>query len=62
MTLGVCESKTSDKVVKFVALSAWDLTNYCSLKYAKRIIEAHDNGQLWGVYFTKTGRIKATFC
>jgi len=60
MNFPIHESKTSDKVIRIVAES--DLTDYCSKAYAKKMIEAKRNGQFWGAYFTKSGRIKATFC
>ncbi len=60
MTIAIHESKNSDKTIRFV--SSANLTEYCSPAYAKRIIAAYRNGELWGLYLTKTGRIKATFC
>ena len=59
MTLPIFESKTSDKTIRFVSFD--NLTEYCSPAYARKIIAAQQNGQLWGLYLTKTGRIKATF-
>ncbi len=55
----IFESKTSDKTIRFVSASS--LTEYCSTAYAKKIISAHRNGLLWGLYLTKTGKIRATF-
>jgi hypothetical protein len=60
-TLAVHQSKNSDTVVKFIDLSVEKLSEYCSEKYAKSIIASHENGGLWGIYFTKSGRIRATF-
>jgi hypothetical protein len=62
MKLAIYEAKNSDKTVRFISLTIDSLTEYCSKKYAKKIIEAHENGQLWGVCLTKSGRIKASFC
>jgi hypothetical protein len=60
-TLAIHQQKNSDIVVRFIELSVDKLSQYCSKRYAKLIIECHNNGSLWGVYFTKSGRIKATF-
>jgi len=59
--LAICQSKKSDTVVKFIELSVESLSQYCSKKYAKSIISSYENGGLWGIYFTKSGRIRATF-
>lgn len=58
-TYKIHESKGSEKVVK--SINEDELTNYCSPKYAKSIMEANKNGSLWGLYFTKSGKIWATF-
>jgi hypothetical protein len=60
MIFPIHENKTSEKAARF--LSSTELADYCSKQYAKKIIQAKENGELWGVYFTKSGRIKATFC
>lgn len=65
-TLAILQSKNSEKVVKFIGAERGrglyvELIQLCSDKYAKRIIRAIENGTLWGVYFTKSGRIRATF-
>ena len=57
----VHESRHADKVVKYVKATVEDLSEYCSVRYAKRIMSEKDNGTLWGIYFTPSGRIKATF-
>lgn len=57
----VHESKKSDKVIKFIDLNVDSLSVYCSKKYAKMLIDAHDNGSLWSVYFISSGKIRATF-
>jgi flavoprotein len=53
------DSKNSDGVKMF--LDADKLSDYCSIKYAKKIIKANEDGNLYGAYFTRTGRIRATF-
>lgn len=55
--LPVHESKNSEKVVKF----ATSLENQVSGKYFNKICKAHEEGWLHGLYFTKTGKIRATF-
>jgi len=57
-SMPIFESKTSDKVVRFV--SSTQLTEYFSDAYAKKIIKAQMHGCLWGLYLTKTGRLRAT--
>lgn len=61
MQIPVCESKNSEKVIRFVSLTVDALTEYCSKKYAKKIIQAYMNNQFWGAHFTKSGRLKVTF-
>jgi hypothetical protein len=65
-TLAIHASKNSETVVKFIGAERpkglyGELIQLCSDKYAKRIIAAIENGQLYGAYLTKSGRIKATF-
>lgn len=60
-TVAIHKSKNSEVVVKFIELSVDKLSQYCSEKYALSIIESHENGSLWGIYLTKSGRIRATF-
>jgi hypothetical protein len=65
-TLAIHQSKNSETVVRFITAEQTkglygELIQLCSHKYAKRIIAAMENGQLWGAYLTKTGRIKAAF-
>jgi hypothetical protein len=57
----VCSSKKSEQVVKFIKLSIDELSRYCSKRYAKSIISCYENGGLWGLYFTETGKLRATF-
>jgi len=59
MRLAIYESKNSDKVVRF--LSAEQLLEFTSKQYYKRIIKAIENNTLYSVYFTKSGRLRATF-
>ena len=54
----IFESKNSDKVVRFV--HSTQLTEYFSEAYAKKIIKAQMHGCLWGLYLTKSGRLRAT--
>ena len=58
-TIAIYENKNSDKVVKFATIE--QLQELTSKQYLKRIINAYENGTLWGVYFTKNGNIRATF-
>ena len=37
--IAICESKNSEKVVRFLELTIESLSKYCSKKYAKQIIE-----------------------
>ena len=60
-TIAIHQSKQTAVVSKFIDLSVKSLAQYCSVKYAKRIISAYDNGSLWGVYFTPSGKIRAAF-
>ena len=55
------ESKKSEKVVTWLPLNVESLSLYCSRKYARRIIREHENGSVWGAYFTPSGKIKAIF-
>lgn len=50
-------SKTSDEVVRF----ATSLKRDVSPRYYKKIVDAYEGGYLWGLYLTKTGKIRATF-
>ena len=58
-TLAIHENKNSDKVVKFATIE--QLAKLTSKQYLKRIINALENGSLYGLHLTKTGKIKATF-
>ena len=60
-SIAIYESKDSEKVVNTIDLTIENLSHYCSEKYAKRIISAHNSSMIWGVYWTPSGRIKATF-
>jgi hypothetical protein len=60
-TISVHQSKNSETVSMFIELSVEKLSQYCSEKYAKRIIAMQENGLLWGMYFTNSGMIRATF-
>jgi flavoprotein len=57
----IYESKKSDKIIKFIDLSVEKLSDHCSVKYAKKIVRAHENGYLWGVHITKMGTYRAIF-
>jgi len=59
--IAIHESKNSDKVIKFIPLTVESLSEYCSKKYARTIIHEHENGSVWGLYFTPSGKIKAMF-
>ncbi len=66
ISIAIHKSKNSEKVVKFVTGDSplqveGRLTSYCSKKYASKIFDAYQNGLLHGCYFTKSGRLKATF-
>lgn len=57
---GVQESKEMNSpIVAF--LDFYQMQNYCSKEYAKRIFKERYNGNLIGVHFTKSGNIRATF-
>lgn len=62
MMIPVNSDKHSDNVITYVGLNYYSLGKYCSKKYVNKIIQAHRQGDLWGLYFTKSGRIKATLC
>lgn len=55
------ESRNSEKVIRSIDLTLEALSAYCSKEYAERIIAKKENGQLWGVYLTNAGKIRATF-
>ena len=57
-SMPIFETKTTDKVVRWIHSS--QLTEYFSEAYAKKIVKAHEQGALWGLYLTKTGRLRAT--
>ena len=59
-TIPICESKKSDKVIIFCT-GVYQLMKYTTQKNAKKICEAAENGNLYGVYFIKNGKIKATY-
>lgn len=54
----IFENKHSDKVVRFVCST--QLTEYFTEAYAKKIIKAQEHGCMWGLYLTKSGRLRAT--
>lgn len=58
-TIAIFESKKSEKVVKFA--TPLDMLKYCSQKQVDKILKAHENNMLWGVHFTKSGKIRATY-
>jgi len=60
-TIAIHESAHSEKVVKFIELSIESLTKHCSKQYAERIMFSQNNGYLYGVHLTKSGRYKASF-
>ena len=57
--LAVHESIKSDKILYWITASK--LYEKCSKKYADRIIDASNNGTMWGIYETATGGIRGTF-
>jgi hypothetical protein len=57
-SMPIFETKTTDKVVRYIHSS--QLTEYFSEAYAKKIVKAQEQGALWGLYLTKTGRLRAT--
>jgi len=64
--LAIHESKNSDKVVKFLTaeteLALYNkLLELVSKKTAEKIIKGIENGSLFGVYYTKTGKIRAAY-
>jgi hypothetical protein len=61
-TMGVTESKGSDKITKYISLTIQSLSTYCSKAYASRIISANENNALYGLYFTTGGEKLAKTC
>jgi flavoprotein len=61
LSIAIHESKDSEKVVRFLNLNVESLSEFCSVNYAKSIIQAQENGSVHGVYFTPSGRIRASF-
>jgi len=59
-SIAIHESKNSEKVITFCT-GVYQLLQYCSEKQAKKIQDAANNGKLYGAYFTKTGKIRATY-
>lgn len=57
--LAVCSGKNINKVEFFVTFE--QLQKYCSFTYAKKLIKAHENGDLYGLYITPSGKIKGIF-
>lgn len=60
-SISITENKNSEKVVKFIPATIEALSQYCSERYAKEILDCMEQGSLWGLYFTNSGRIKANF-
>ena len=60
ITIAIHESKNLEKVVKFVS-SIQKLEEYTSHKTAIKILKASENGALYGLYFTKTGKVRAEY-
>jgi hypothetical protein len=56
-SMPIFETKTTDKVVRWIHSS--QLTEYFSEAYAKKIVKAQEQGAFWGLYLTKTGRLRA---
>lgn len=54
--LPIHESKNSQKVVRF----ATSIEREVSKKYYNKIVKAHNEGSLYGLYLTKSGQIRAT--
>lgn len=59
-TIAIHESKNSDKVVKFCT-GVYMLLEFCSERQSKAIQHAANNGLLYGCYFTKSGKVRATY-
>ena len=59
-TVAIHESKHSEKVITFCT-GIYELMKYCSKRQAIRIMDAAENGSLWGAYFTKTGQVRASY-
>jgi hypothetical protein len=60
-SIAVHQSKHSERVMGFIELSIEKLAPYCSKKYAKLIIAASENGNLYGLHLTKLSKIRAIF-
>ena len=59
-SIAIYESKNSTNVVVFCN-SVNDLLKYCSEMQAKNIYKAANDGRLYGAYFTKNGKVRATY-
>ncbi len=60
ITIAIHKSKNSEKVVKFVS-GIQQLEKYISHKNAIKILKALENGDLYGLHFTKTGKVRAVY-
>lgn len=60
ITIAIHESKNSEKVVKFVS-GIQQLEKYISHETAIKILKALENGNLHGLHFTKTGKVRAVY-
>ena len=60
-TIAIHASKNSETVIKSINASVNALSSYCSKTYANRILSALEKGSLYGVYFTKSGKLRASF-
>ncbi len=66
ISIAIHESKKSDRVIEIISGNAphqieGQLTKYYSEKYASKIFDAYQNNTLHGVYFTKSGNVRANF-
>lgn len=58
-TIPIYESKNSEKVVVF-CIGVYQLLQYCSMPQARKIVKAHENGDLITTYFTPSGKVRST--
>lgn len=58
-SLAIHVSKKSSKIHSFIQIDENKLVKFCSKKYAKMIIDENNKGNLYSLYYTKTGKLKA---
>lgn len=59
VTVGIQESRHSSTVKGTVKLTFEELVKLCPPRYARYILQAHQDDTLLSLYFTKKGKLKA---